>query len=156
MKIENAKLKDLVLKHGEKIAIYNIPYDIVFDSKRSYGVDDVHIVKRQLFLKVGYYFILDDRESEVLTVSSIGDQLGNTMGFNDRISRIRRRATATNRFISENYDEIFIYFIPADKIKYITEPASKWLAKFKKMKKTERNTLLENTRFIKLNYELNA
>lgn len=152
MKISNAKLSDLVRKHGDFIASYDIQEKELVDGKGSTEKSDISKLKNETFNQVGYYFITDRDFRDVLMITSIGDQIGK-LGFNDRISRINRRATSINRFIADNNRVVNIMFVPPSKIKYFIEPASIFL-KLKGVKKTERNTILENTRFIKISYEL--
>lgn len=153
-KIENEVLSKLVMKYGTPIAKYYIGSDRLTTPDGTGTKEDIKNIQNVDFTKVGYYFIIDEMEPyDVLAISSIGDQT-TKLGFNDRISRIRRGATKVNRSIINNHDYITIVFVPAKNIKHILKPASKWANKITKMKKTERNTILENMRFIKSRYHL--
>lgn len=143
-------LIELLDKHGKILCTYapkTKKYWVgVYDSQSK---EDVETLKTKDFMEVGYYFLIDDMSGEPLALTSIGDQWGK-LGFNDRISRIDRKATKPNTLIYNNH--VFsVVFVPPSKIKYFLDNESVWNF-LKGTKKTERNTILENARLLKKVY----
>ena len=148
-------LEKLLLKHGTDLCSY-VPkrheylLETNHDFKGKKAEERLEEIRTKDFLEVGYYFIVDSSTGEPLIITSIGDQWGR-LGFNDRISRIQRKATKQNTQIYNNHYMVDIVFVPPSKIKHFTDNESVWNF-LKGTKKTERNTILENARLIKKVY----
>lgn len=149
-------LIDLMGKSGTLLCSYSPKINTFYK-----GIDDIPAkdmmtseetenLKAKYFTKVGYFFVFDSITGEALALTAIGDQW-NKYGFNDRINRIRRKATKQNTSIYNNHDRIDIYLVEPSNIKNITDNESVWNF-LKGTKKTERNTILENARLIKKAY----
>lgn len=150
MKKEKNVLNELLDKHGKFLCSYSPVLKKFWLVNDDADFEGVYKLKTLDFNEVGYYFLVDSNNGEPLILTSIGDQWGNK-GFNDRISRIDRKATKQNKLIHENHSAFDVVFVPPSKIKYFLDTESVWNF-LKGTKKTERNTILENARLIKKVY----